>query len=71
MLRDNDKEFPIEYRKYKVPADKEEQYIRDYYKDPTYGHPSITKTVALIRYKFTFLGIRTKVTKYIKKCDSC
>ena len=71
VLRDNDEEFPIEHGKYKVPTNKVGRCIRDHHEDPTHGHPGIAKTVKLIRHKFTFPNMRTEVTNYIKKCDSC
>jgi transposase InsO family protein len=71
ILRDNDEEFPLEHGKYQVPPDKEQQCIQDHHDDPTHGHPGIAKTVALIRHKFAFPAMRTKVTQYIKKCEPC
>ncbi len=71
ILRDNEEEFPVEYSKYQVPPEKEQQCIQDHHDDPTHGHPGIAKTVALIRHKFAFPAMRTKVTQYIRKCDQC
>lgn len=58
ILRDNDEEFLIEYRKYRILDDKIERYIQDYYKDPTYRYLGISKTIILIRYKFIFLNMQ-------------
>lgn len=71
VLRDDDEEFPIEHGKYRVPPEREQQCIQDHHDGPDNGHPGIARTSERIRRNFNFPNIRSKVTEYIRKCDSC
>ena len=71
VLRDDDEQFLVEYGKFKVPKDKEQDCIRDYYDGPIIGHPGIVRTTEHIRRNFVFLNIKQKVATYIKKYYSC
>jgi hypothetical protein len=71
VLTDETEQFPIEHGKYHVPANKEQQCIQDHHDGPTEGHPGIARTLERIQRNFSFPGMREKVIKYIKKCDSC
>ena len=68
ILRDKKEEFPIKHRKFSVPKQYMQQYIQDYYDNPTYGYLGVAKILQLIRRRFIFLEIRTQVTTYIKRC---
>ncbi len=71
ILRDANEQFPVEHGKYQVPSNKEQDCIRDHHDDPANGHPGIARTTEHIRRNFTFPGMKTKVSEYIKKCESC
>ena len=67
ILRDKKEEFPIKHRKFSVPKQHIQQYIQDYYDNPTYGYLGVVKILQLIKRRFIFLEIRTQVTIYIKR----
>jgi hypothetical protein len=49
----------------------QEEIISSYYNNPLYRHPSIARTIELIKQHYKFPNITDKVTKFIKKCVSC
>jgi hypothetical protein len=49
----------------------QEEIIQQHHNDLVYRHPSITRTIELIRRNYEFLGMKDKVTAYIKKCADC
>ena len=67
ILRDKKEEFPIKHGKFSVPEQYIQQYIQDYYNNPTYGYLGVAKILQLIKRRFTFPEIRTQVTTYIKR----
>jgi hypothetical protein len=71
ILRDDEEEFPIEQGKFKVPEQQVQQCIQDHHDNPTHGHPGVAKTLQLLRRRFTFPDMRTRVTRYIKQCVAC
>ena len=71
ILRDEKEEFPIEQGKFKVPKSRERQCIQDHHDNPTHGHPGVSKTLQLLRRRFTFPDMRTKVATYVKQCATC
>jgi len=54
-----------------VPPNKEHDCIRDHYNRLTLSYPRVAQTAEHIRRNFVFPDIRRKVSKYIKRCDSC
>jgi hypothetical protein len=61
-----DKQIPAQ-----VLEELEENIISSYYNNLLYGHPSITRTIELIKRHYEFLNMRNKVSKFIKNCVSC
>jgi hypothetical protein len=49
----------------------QEEIIWQHHNNLVHRHPSITRTIELIQRNYEFLGIKDKVTAYIKKCADC
>jgi hypothetical protein len=49
----------------------QEEIISNYHNNPLYSHPSIIRTIELIKRHYEFLNMRNKVSKFIKNCVSC
>jgi hypothetical protein len=45
--------------------------IRQHYNDPVHGHPSITRTMELIRRNYEFPKIKEKIASLIAQCADC
>jgi hypothetical protein len=48
-----------------VPEELQDAIIRQHYDNPVHGHPSITRTMELIRRNYEFLKIKEKVASLI------
>jgi hypothetical protein len=48
-----------------VPEESQDAIIRQHHDDPVHGHPSITRTMELIRRNYEFLKIKEKVASLI------
>ena len=60
----------IEHGKFKVPLEKENDCIRDYYDRLTLSYPRVARTIEYIRRNFVFSEMRRKVLEYVKRYDS-
>jgi hypothetical protein len=49
----------------------QEAIIKQHHDNPLHGHPSITRTIELIRRNYEFPNIKDKVTSFIAKCADC
>ena len=42
-----------------------------FHDDPTAGHYGVERTISRILPHYYWKGIRSDITKYVKKCDEC
>ena len=61
-----DKQIPAQ-----VLKELEEEVISNYYDNLLYRHPSVIRTIELIKRHYKFLNMQDKVSKFIKNCVSC
>lgn len=54
-----------------VPEELQEAIIQQHHNDPVYSHPSIARTIKLIKQNYKFPNIKDKVTAFIAKCADC
>jgi hypothetical protein len=54
-----------------VPKELQEAIIREHYDDLVHRHPSVTRTIELIKQNYDFSYIKNKVTAFIKKYADC
>ena len=54
-----------------VPEELQEAIIQQHHNDPVHGHPSIARTIELIKQNYEFPNIKDKVTSFIAKCADC
>ena len=54
-----------------VPEELQEAIIQQHYNNPVHSHPSIARTIELIKRNYEFLNIKDKVTAFIAKCADC
>ena len=71
ILRDDDKQFPIEMGKLQIPDDKIDDCIKEHHDGPLIGHPGVSKTLQLLRQHCQFPNMRQRVEDHIKRCLSC
>jgi hypothetical protein len=48
-----------------VPKELQEAIIKQHHDNPVHGHPSITRTIELIKRNYEFPNIKNKVTSFI------
>jgi hypothetical protein len=60
-----DKQIPAQ-----VLEELEEDIISSYHNNLLHRHPSITRTIELIKRHYKFLNMQDKVSKFIKNCVS-
>jgi hypothetical protein len=51
-----------------VPKELQEAIICEHYNNLVHRHPSVTRTIELIKRNYDFSYIKDKVTAFIKKC---
>ena len=54
-----------------VPEELQEAIIQQHHNNPVHGHPSIARTIELIKRNYEFPNIKDKVTAFIAKCADC
>ena len=54
-----------------VPASLQERVINLCHADDLQGHVGVRKTILRLRQRFFFRGVRTKVTRILRKCVKC
>jgi hypothetical protein len=71
VVEDPIEEFPDGSKTRLLDERQEQDCIERHYNGPLQGHPSIEKTLELIRRYYIFPKMKEKVTKYIAKCTDC